>query len=97
MFGDFTSYANFRNFETSKHRFPTTKFTFSRIFIRKALLERGFTRGCVGLDEKAEDDAASRRATAPSPPEIGWLSPRLLDAPGGFFGVTEGCANRSTW
>jgi hypothetical protein len=70
MFGDFTSFANFRNFETSNHRLPTTKFAFRRIFIRKALVERGFTPGCVGLaDAKAEDDAAPRRATAPSPTE----------------------------
>src|SRR3954451_22002250 len=28
--------------------------------------------------------------TAPSPMEIEWLDPRLLDAPGEVFGVTEG-------
>jgi hypothetical protein len=62
-FGDFISFANFENFEISKHRLPASKFAFCRIFIRKALLERGFTPGRVGLaDAKAELDAASRWA-----------------------------------
>jgi hypothetical protein len=71
MFGDFTSSANFENFETSKHRLPTSKFASCKNLYPQGPLERGFTPGHVGLaNAKAEDDAASRWATAPSPTEI---------------------------
>ena len=57
--------------------------------IRKAVAERGFTPGLVGLaDAKAEDEAASRWADFASPMGIESSDLGPPDAPGGASGVT---------